>query len=116
MRHKKKIKKFNRSTEARLAMLYSEVRALLQYGKIKLTVPRAKNVRQIAEKLVTLAKRGDLHSTKMASRIVKDREILKKFFKEAKERFSERQGGYTRIIKIGPRRGDSAPMGVLEFV
>jgi large subunit ribosomal protein L17 len=116
MRHGKKIKKFNRATEARLALLYSEVRALLKYGKIKLTVTRAKNVRQIAEKLVTFAKRGDLNSIKLAAKIVKDKDLLKNFFKEVKERFAERQGGYTRIIRIGPRRGDNAPMSVLELV
>jgi large subunit ribosomal protein L17 len=115
MRHKKGLKKLGRATDQRLAILYSEAAALIKHGKIKLTLTRAKEARKIAEKLISHAKRNDLHARREASRIIKDKSILKQLF-ELGSRFEGRPGGFTRITRIGFRRGDAAPMALLELV
>ena len=116
MRHKKKFRKLNKSTEERLAMLYSQTAALFEYEKIRLTLPRAKEVRKIAEKLITKAKKGDVANRRLMARILRRADLVKKVCEAAKERFEGRPGGYTRITKIGVRGGDAAPMALLELV
>jgi len=115
MRHRKGLKKLGRPTDQRLAVLYSEAAALIKHGKIKLTLTRAKEARKVAEKLISFAKRNDLHARREASRIIRDKTILKQLF-DMGGRFEGRPGGFTRITKIGFRRGDAAPMAVLELV
>lgn len=115
MRHRSGLKKLSRPTDQRLAMLYSEAGALIKYGRIKLTVTRGKVVKSIAEKLITLAKRGEVSARRLAFRKLKDRDLVKTLF-ELAPRFEGRPGGFTRLTHIGFRRGDAAPMALLEFV
>lgn len=115
MRHKTGLKKLGRPTDQRLAMLYHEAGALIKYGKIRLTLTRAKVVKSIAEKLISLAKRGDMNAKRRALAKLKDRDIVKNLFDLA-PRFEGRPGGFTRLVKIGFRRGDAAPIALLEFV
>ncbi len=116
MRHKKGFRKLSKATDQRLAMLHSIVRSLLKHGKVKVTEARGKEARKIAEGVIELAKRGDLSSRRKAASIVSDSDIVKRVFAEAKTRFGERTGGYTRLVKIGFRHGDAAPMVLLELV
>ena len=116
MRHKKGFTKLSKATDQRLAMLYSIVRSLLKYGKVKVTEARGKEARKIAEGIIELAKRGDLSSRRRAASIISDSDIVKRVFTEAKTRFGQRTGGYTRLVKIGSRHGDAAPMVLLELV
>ena len=116
MRHKRKGRKLGRTSAHRKAMLANMATSLFQHEKIKTTEPKSKELRRTAEKLITLAKRGDLHARRMAARTIRDKEILKKLFDDIGPRYSERNGGYTRIIKLGPRFGDGAPMTVIELV
>jgi len=119
-------RKLRRPTSARLAMLRSLVTDLILYERIATTETRAKEVRKLADKLVTWAKDGSLHARRQAARIVrKEREnpkdpgsqdALRKLFEEIAPRYRDRAGGYTRVLKLGPRRGDAAPMAVIEWV
>ena len=97
-------------------MLRNLVTSLLDKGKIVTTVTRAKETRSLAEKMITLAKRGDLHSRRMAMAFVMDETVVKKLFDNIGPKYADREGGYTRIVKIGPRRGDAAEMVILELV
>ncbi|MFA4966745.1 MAG: 50S ribosomal protein L17 [Candidatus Margulisiibacteriota bacterium] len=115
MRHRLGNKKFGRPTDQRLAMLYDEAAALVKHGKIKLTLTRAKAVRPIVEKLISLAKVGDVHSRRQAQLKLKHRTLVKTLFDMA-SRFEGRAGGFTRITRIGFRRGDAAPLALLELV
>ena len=115
MRHKLGLKKLGKPSDQRLAMLYDEAAALVKYGKIKLTVSRAKAVRPIVEKLISLAKEGDVSARRKALLILKHRTLVKALF-ELASRFEGRAGGFTRITKIGFRRGDAAPLALLELV
>ncbi len=115
MRHKFKLKKLSRPTDQRLAMLYAEAASLIKYGKIKTTLTRAKAVRPIAERLFSLAKRGDLTARRLAYKKLKDRDLIKSLFGMT-PRFEGRPGGFTRITKVGFRRGDAAPLAVLEIL
>jgi large subunit ribosomal protein L17 len=90
--------------------------ALFEHERIKTTEPKSKELRRTAEKLITLAKRGDLHARRLAARTIRDKEILKKLFEDIGPRYTERNGGYTRITKLGTRFGDGAPMAVIELV
>jgi large subunit ribosomal protein L17 len=90
--------------------------ALIRDGKIKTTEARAKAVRPLAERMVTFAKRGDLAARRLVLRTVRDRELVHKLFAEIAPQFADRNGGYTRIVKLGPRKGDAAPMALIEFV
>jgi large subunit ribosomal protein L17 len=90
--------------------------ALIRDGKIKTTEARAKAVRPLAERMVTFAKRGDLHARRLVLRTVRDKELVHKLFAEIAPQFADRNGGYTRIVKLGPRKGDAAPMALIEFV
>jgi len=115
VRHKSGIKKLGKPTDQRLAMLYDEAAALIKYGKIKLTLTRAKAVKPIVEKLISLAKDGDVFSRRKALMIIKHRTLVKTLFDLA-ARFEGRAGGFTRITRIGFRRGDAAPLALLELV
>ncbi|MBN8471586.1 50S ribosomal protein L17 [Corallococcus exiguus] len=116
MRHKVGQRKLHRTTSHRLAMLNNMVTSLLEHGAIRTTVPKAKEVRPLAERIITLAKRGGLSNVRLAARTVKDRTVLQKVFSEYKERYSSRPGGYTRIVRLGFRRGDAAEMALIELV
>ncbi|AFE10209.1 50S ribosomal protein L17 [Corallococcus exiguus] len=116
MRHKVGQRKLHRTTSHRLAMLNNMVTSLLEHGAIRTTVPKAKEVRPLAERIITLAKRGGLSNVRLAARTVKDRTVLQKVFSEYKERYASRPGGYTRIVRLGFRRGDAAEMALIELV
>lgn len=90
--------------------------ALIREGKIRTTEARAKALRPLAERMVTFAKRGDLHARRLVLRTVRDRELVHKLFAEIAPQFADREGGYTRIVKLGLRKGDAAPMAMIEFV
>jgi large subunit ribosomal protein L17 len=116
MRHQIGQKKLQRSTAHRMAMLKNMVASLLEHGRIKTTVPKAKAARPIAERMITLGKRGGLHNLRLAARTLPNKDLLSKVFGEYKERYEERTGGYTRIIRLGHRHGDAAEMALLELV
>ena len=109
-------RKLGRTSDSRKAMLRAMVTFLLEKGSIETTVTRAKEVRAVAEKMITLAKRGDLHAKKQILSYVTKEAVAKKLVDEIAPKYAERSGGYTRIIKIGPRRGDAAEMAILELV
>jgi len=116
MRHLNKGRKLNRTSTHRLAMFRNMATSLLRYERIQTTDAKAKELRHYVDKLITLGKRGDLHARRQAFRLVRDEEVLHKLFADLGERFRGRPGGYTRIIKIGMRQGDAAPMSVIELV
>ncbi len=109
-------RKLGRPTDQRRAMLRSMTTSFLENGRIETTVTRAKEVKKVAEKMVTLGKTNTLHSKRQALAYITKRDVVVKLFDEIAPKFAERNGGYTRIIKIGPRRGDAAEMAILEFV
>ena len=109
-------RKFNRATANRMAMLRNLVTSLLEYGRIETTEPKAMEARCLAEKMITLGKQNTLHSKRQALGFITRRSIVTKLFDEVAPRFAERNGGYTRVIKAAPRRGDAAPMAILELV
>lgn len=109
-------RKLGRATDHRKAMLRAMVTFLLENGKIETTVTRAKEVSAMAEKMITLGKRNDLHSKRQALAYVTKEDVAKKLFDEIAPNYAERNGGYTRIVKIGPRRGDAAEMAIIELV
>src|SRR4051812_47919269 len=116
MRHKKGQRKLQRTTSHRLAMLSNMVTSLLEHERIETTIPKAKEARPIAERMITLGKRGGLSNVRLAARTVRNKAVLSKIFGELAERFKERPGGYTRITRTGFRRGDAAQMAILELV
>jgi large subunit ribosomal protein L17 len=116
MRHRVGSRKLNRNTSHRLAMLRNMVTSLLEHEKIETTVPKAKEARKIAEKIITLGKKGGLSNVRMAERTVRSKDVLKKVFGELKDRYATRPGGYTRIVRLGFRVGDAAQMALLELV
>lgn len=109
-------RKLGRSSAHRKAMFRALVTSLIANEKIITTETKAKEARSLAEKVITLAKRGDLHSRRLAAEVITQPDVLKKLFETTAGRYSDRNGGYTRILKIGPRRGDAAPMVILELV
>ena len=109
-------RKLGRNTGHRKAMLRNLVTSLLENERIQTTETRAKEVRSLAEKMITLGKRGDLHARRQALGYITTETVVKKVFDDIAKRYETRQGGYTRIIRIGPRLGDSAPMVLLELV
>ncbi len=109
-------RKLGRATDARLAMLRAMVTFLLEHGKIETTVTRAKEVRPLTEKMITLGKTNTLHSKRQALAFITKEDVVKKLFDEIAPKYAERNGGYCRIVKIGPRRGDSAEMAVIELI
>ena len=116
MRHKVGQRKLHRTTSHRLAMLHNMVTSLLEHEAIRTTLPKAKEARAIAERIITLGKRGGLANVRLAERTVRNRAILQKVFSEYKDRYATRPGGYTRIVRLGFRRGDGAEMALLELV
>jgi len=97
-------------------MMANLAKALIEHEKLQTTQARAKEVQPLVDKLVGLAKRGDLHARRQALAIIHDRDIVHKLFDEIGPRYEDREGGYSRVVKTGPRKGDAAPMAVIEFV
>jgi large subunit ribosomal protein L17 len=116
MRHGKVHRKLNRTAEHRRAMFANMCAALIKHEQIVTTLPKAKDLRPVVEKLVTLGKRGDLHARRQAVAQLRDTEMVKKLFEVLGPRYQERNGGYTRVLKAGFRYGDNAPVAVIEFV
>ena len=116
MRHNVSGRKLNRTPAHRKALYRNLVTALFKHERIQTTVPKAKEARIVAEKLITFAKRGDLHARRMAARKVFEPAVLQKLFEEIGPRYAERPGGYTRIMRLGPRKGDNAELAILELV
>jgi len=116
MRHRKAGRKLGRTASHRDAMLRNMVTSLLDQERIVTTVPKAKEARRVAEQMITLGKRGDLHARRQALSYIRSKEVVAKLFDQLSSQYSERQGGYTRIIRTGNRAGDAAPMAILELV
>ena len=116
MRHRVGSRKLNRTTSHRLAMLDNMVASLIEHEAIHTTVPKAKEARRVAERIITLGKRGGLANIRLAARTIRDKRLLTKVFADLKDRYAERAGGYTRIVRLGHRSGDAAPMALLELV
>ena len=116
MRHGKVHRKFNRTAEHRRAMFGNMCAALIKHEQIETTLPKAKDLRPVIEKLVTLGKRGDLHARRQAIAQMRDLAMVKKLFEVIGPRYKDRDGGYLRVLKAGFRYGDSAPVAVIEFV
>lgn len=116
MRHRKKGRNLSRTASHRRAMLRNMATSLFLHERIETTTAKAKELRPFAERLISLAKRGDLHARRIAGRKVSDRAALGKLFDDLGPRFAEREGGYTRILKLGNRKGDAAAMALIELV
>jgi large subunit ribosomal protein L17 len=116
MRHRKKGSTLNRTQSHRKALLCNMVTSLFQHERIRTTVAKAKEARPLAEKLITFAKRGDLHARRQVLKIVRDKEVVRKLFSALGERFKNRPGGYTRILRMDNRLGDNAPMVLFELM
>ena len=109
-------RKLGRNSGARKALIKSLLTAFFTHGRIETTEAKAKELRRYAEKVITLAKRGDLAARRLAIKAVADVGVVHKIFEEIPEKYSDRAGGYTRILKVGTRRGDAAPMAIIELV
>lgn len=116
MRHRVAGRHLKRSSGHRQALFRNLITELFRHKKIRTTEAKAKAIRGEAEKLVTLAKRGDLHARRQALRTVTDAQVVKALFEEIAPRYRERPGGFTRLVKLGPRQGDAAPMVILELI
>lgn len=116
MRHRNKGRQLSRTSSHREALLRNMAASLFRHGRISTTVAKAKELRPFAERLITLAKRGDLHSRRLAARKIADQDILFTLFSTIGPRFAERPGGYTRVLKVGHRQGDGAETAVIELV
>jgi large subunit ribosomal protein L17 len=116
MRHRVRAGVLGRSSSHRLAMYRNLVTSLLEYERIETTDAKAKGVRRLAERMITLGKRGDLHARRRALRVIRSRKVTAKVFDDLAERFRDRPGGYTRIVKVRNRMGDAAPMSIIELV
>lgn len=116
MRHRNQGRKLNRSSSHRKAMFANMACSLIKHEQITTTLPKAKELRPVVEKLITLGKRGGLHARRQAYSQLPDRAMVAKLFDELAERYADRNGGYTRVIRANFRYGDSAPMAVIEFV
>lgn len=116
MRHNVKGRKLNRDKDHRKALLRNLATELFRHERITTTEAKAKAVKPVAERLMTLAKRGDLHARRLAARQLYDAAVVQKLFDDLAPRFADREGGYTRIYKLGPRQGDAAPMALIELV
>ena len=116
MRHRMSGRKLNRTKEHRKAMFSNMAAALIKHEQIKTTLPKAKDLRPIVEKLITLGKRGRLHDRRRAFALLRDDATMAKLFDKLADRYADRSGGYTRVIKAGYRYGDMAPMAVIELV
>jgi large subunit ribosomal protein L17 len=116
VRHGRTGKKLGRDSAHRKALYANLAGALIEHGRIRTTVTKAKAVRPLAEQMITLGRRGDLHARRQATAVLRSRDVVHKLFAEVAPLFKDRPGGYTRIVKIGPRAGDSAEMAYLELV
>jgi large subunit ribosomal protein L17 len=116
MRHRKSGRRLGRTTSHRNAMLRNMVTSLLDQERIVTTVPKAKEARRVAEQMITLGKRGDLHARRQALSFIRSKDIVAKLFDQLSVQYANRQGGYTRIIRTGNRLGDAAPMAIIELV
>lgn len=116
MRHRKRASKLGRTSAHRLALYRNLVTSLLEEERIQTTDAKAKQVRRIADRMITLGKRGTLHARRRALRVIRRREVAAKVFDDLAERYRERPGGYTRVLKLGSRGGDAAPLSLVELV
>lgn len=116
MHHGKTGSKLGRTSSHKEAMLRNMVTSVIKHERIRTTDMKAKELRKIADKMITLGKRGTLHARRQALAVVRDEDMVSKLFGELTERFREREGGYTRIVKTGYRFGDNAPVSILEFI
>lgn len=116
MRHGKRGRKLGRTASHKKAMLNNMATSLFDNGKVRTTLPKAKELRGVAERLISFAKRGDLHARRQVLRRIQNKVVLTKLFEEIGPSFADRGGGYTRILKLGPRRGDSSELCLIELV
>ncbi|MGB0086374.1 MAG: 50S ribosomal protein L17 [Rhodomicrobiaceae bacterium] len=116
MRHRKSGRKLNRTAEHRRALFANLAAALIKHEQIVTTLPKAKDLRRVTERLITLAKRGDLHARRIVAARLRDEKMVVKLFETIGPRYKDRSGGYTRVLKAGFRYGDSAPVAVIELV
>lgn len=116
MRHRMSGRKLNRTSSHRKAMFSNMAAALVKHEQITTTLPKAKELRGIVDRLITLGKKGDLHARRRAIAVLRDTDLVDKLFTTLAERYAERPGGYTRVLKGGFRYGDSAPVGIIELV
>ena len=116
MRHRKSGRRLGRTGSHKKAMFRNMVTSVFEHERIVTTTPKAKEVRKVVDKMITLAKRGDLHAKRQALSFIQSRDVVAKLFDELSGQFEGRNGGYTRIIQTGQRRGDAAPMAILELV
>ncbi len=116
MRHRKSGRQLGRNSSHRKAMFRNMVTSLFEHERVQTTDAKAREVRRVAEKLITLGKRGDLHARRQALAYVRSKTVVAKLFAELSPRYANRPGGYTRIVKLGSRRGDNAPMSLVELV
>lgn len=116
MRHKIAGRRLGRTSSHRVAMFRNMATSLFEHERIVTTVEKAKELRPITEKLITLAKRGDLHARRQALSFIRSKAVVDKLFTEIKDKFSERKGGYTRILRTGVRKGDAAEMAIIELI
>ncbi|RLC50952.1 MAG: 50S ribosomal protein L17 [Candidatus Cloacimonadota bacterium] len=116
MRHRVNGRKFGRESGHRNLMLKNLVKSLVEYGRINTTLAKAKEIRSLAERLITYGKKNTVHHRRLAFRILQNRTLVKKVFDELAPQFSDREGGYTRVLKTGFRKGDAAEMAIIEFI
>jgi len=116
MRHRRTGRKLGRTSAHRKAMLRNMVTSLLEHGRIHTTTPKAKELRPLAERLITLGKRGDLHARRRALRVVRDPRVVHRLFKEIAPRYQGRTGGYVRVVHMGRRKGDGAWLSMVELI
>ena len=116
MRHRKKGRQLSRTRSHRKATLRNLATSLFRHERIETTTAKAKELRPYAERLITLARRGDVHARRLAAMKIQDREVLGKLFDDIAPRYAERPGGYTRVLKLGNRKGDAAEMSLIELV
>jgi large subunit ribosomal protein L17 len=116
MRHQKAVRKLGRTTSHKEAMLRNMVTSLLKHEKITTTDTKAKELRMVAEKMISLGKNGSLHARRQAAGVVRERGVVKKLFEDISPRYKDRSGGYTRIVKAGFRVGDNASLAVIELI
>ena len=116
MRHRRSGRKLGRDASHRKALYANLTSALIEHGRIKTTAAKAKEVRPVAEQMITLGRRGDVHARRQALKLLRSQDVVHKLFSEVGPRFADRPGGYSRIVRIGPRQGDAAEMVYLELV
>ena len=116
MRHRQSGRKLNRTSSHRKSLFKNMAQALLKHEQIVTTLPKAKELKRVVEKLITLGKKGNLHSRRLAFNQIRDKDMVSKLFDNLAKRYSDRKGGYTRVLKAGFRYGDSAPMAVIELL